>query len=159
MNRRTLSLAGLLVASAALGGCNAWNAMTGAVGSAGSASGRSPTTEVSHPLDPRQRLDDHAARLADGVARYRDATGGRMPQTTRDLALQMANDGQPCFSEVLKDHWFQPYAYSVTSDARSTFQLVSAGANGALGDGDDLRVERGPGDAAVRRYGYTSHGD
>jgi hypothetical protein len=120
-------------------------------------SGASPTTAVSQPLDPNQRLHDHAQRLADGVARYREATQNRMPLAMRDLALQMATDGQPCFTEQLKDHWFQPYAYSVTNEAAGTFSLVSAGPSGRLGDGDDLRVDRGPGDPRVRTYGYTMH--
>jgi hypothetical protein len=120
-------------------------------------SGASPTTPVTQPLDAQARLYDHAQRLADGVARYRDATQGRMPQTMRDLALQIAADGQPCFTEQLKDHWFQPYAYAVTSEPAGTFSLVSAGPSGRLGDGDDLRIDRGPGDPSVRTYGYTFH--
>jgi hypothetical protein len=145
MRIRPAAVLPVLALAAALAGCAQFT------------SGASPTTPVSQPLDAQVRITDHAQRLADGVARYRDATGGRMPLTMRDLALQIAPDGQPCFTEVLKDHWFQPYAYSVTSEAAGTFSLVSAGANGALGDGDDLRIDRGPGDPRVRTYGYTPH--
>ena len=110
---------------------------------------RTPTTEISHTLGPQERINDHAQRLADGVARYREVKG-HMPLTQRDMALAIAADGQPCFTEILKDHWWHPYAYAPLSEAGGRFQLVSAGPDGLLGDGDDLRVERGP-------YGYTWH--
>jgi hypothetical protein len=119
--------------------------------------GRAPTTEVNHPLSPRQRIDDHAARLADGVARWREVKGGGMPQSLRDLTLTLAADGRPCFSEVLKDHWFQPYAYTVLDERGGRFQLASAGQNGRFGDGDDLTATRGPGDPRVETYGFTAH--
>ena len=121
----------------------------------GSDTSKTPTTEMSHPLDPQQRINDHAQRLADGIARYLEVKG-HTPLTQRDLALAIANDGQPCFTEILKDHWWHPYAYAPL-DTRGRFQLVSAGPNGLLGDGDDLRVDRGPGDASVRTYGYSWH--
>ena len=117
----------------------------------------SPTTEVYHPLDPVTRINDHAQRLADGIARWREVKGGGLPLSIRDLALTMAADGQSCFTEILKDHWYHPYAYVRLDDQRGTFSLVSAGPNGALGDGDDLQVQRGPGDPRVRTYGYTWH--
>lgn len=118
--------------------------------------GRAPTTEIVHELGPRERLNDHASRLADGVARWREVNGGaHMPQSVRDLTLTMAADGSPCFSEVLKDHWFQPYAYSVVNEGAGQFQLASAGPNGRFGDGDDLSVVRGPGDPRTESYGYT----
>ena len=120
--------------------------------------GRAPTTSVVHELGPRDRLNDHAARLADGVARWREVNGNNvMPQSIRDLTLTMAADGRPCFSEVLKDHWFQPYAYSVVNAGAGQFQLASAGPDGRFGDGDDLSVVRGPGDARTESYGYTAH--
>ena len=72
------------------------------------------------------------------------------------MALAIARDGESCFTEVLKDHWWHPYAYAPI-DVGGNFELVSAGPNGLLGDGDDLRVRRGPGDARVRTYGYTWH--
>lgn len=149
---RTTLLAAAL-AALVVSGCARMRALP----SPGTAFSRTPTTEIDHPLGPQARIDDHATRLADGVARYREATGGRMPQSQRDLALQMATDGMPCFTEVLKDHWFQPYAYMVTDEASGRFALVSAGADGLLGDGDDLRADRGPGDPRVRTYGFTWH--
>lgn len=118
--------------------------------------GRAPTTEVSNALGPRERLDAHASRLADGVARYREVSGGGMPQSLRDLALTMAADGRPCFTEILKDHWFQPYAYAVVDERAGRFQLASAGQNGQFGDRDDLAAVRGPGDARVETYGFTA---
>ena len=54
-------------------------------------------------------------------------------------------------------HWYHPYAYVRLDDASGRFALVSAGPNGTLGDGDDLRVDRGPGDPRVRTYGFTWH--
>ena len=120
------------------------------------AANRAPTTAVNHPLSARQRIDDHAARLADGVARYREVSGSAMPQSMRDLAITMGADGRPCFTEILKDHWFQPYAYSVVDERSGRFQLTSAGANGQFGDGDDLTAVRGPGDARVETYGFTA---
>lgn len=119
--------------------------------------GRAPTTEVNHPLSPRQRIDDHAARLGDGVARYREVSNAAMPQSLRDLALTMGADCRPCFTEILKDHWFQPYAYAVVDERAGRFQLTSAGPNGQFGDGDDLTAVRGPGDARVETYGFTAH--
>jgi hypothetical protein len=118
---------------------------------------RSPTTEVYHPLDPNARINDHAQRLADGVARWREVKQGGLPLNLRDLALTMAADGEPCFTEILKDHWYHPYAYVRLDERSGRFALVSAGQNGGLGDGDDLHVERGPGDPRVRTYGYTWH--
>lgn len=115
----------------------------------------SPTTEVEHPLDPRPRLDDHAQRLADGIARFREVKGPRLPLTVRDLALTMAADGESCFTEILKDHWYHPYSYSPVDDASGRFLLISAGPDGQFGDGDDVRAERGPGDPRVRTYGFT----
>ncbi len=154
MNSRSLVLTSMAAAAALLlPGCARLRALPGPA----TAFSPTPTTELEHPLDARARIEDHAQRLADGIARYREATGGRMPQTQRDLALQMASDGAPCFTEILKDHWFQPYAYMVTDESRGQFALVSAGANGLLGDGDDLRVDRGPGDPRVRTYGFTWH--
>jgi|GEM_PF-3173120 len=120
------------------------------------AANRAPTTDVNHPLAPRQRLDDHASRLADGIARYREVSGSALPQTLRDLAITMAADGRPCFTEVLKDHWFQPYAYTTVEPTSGRFQLTSAGPNGQFGDGDDLTVVRGPGDGRIETYGYTA---
>ena len=143
MNAR--SLATFAVAALALAGCT-----TGV-------NTRGPTTEVYHPLDPNTRINDHAQRLADGVARWREVKGGGLPLSVRDLALTMAADGQSCFTEILKDHWYHPYAYVRLDDASGQFALVSAGPNGTLGDGDDLRVARGPGDPRVRTYGYTWH--
>ena len=117
---------------------------------------RTPTTEISHSLGAQERINDHAQRLADGVARYLEVKG-HTPLTQRDMALAISVDGQPCFMEVLKDHWWHPYAYAPLSESSGRFQLVSAGPNGLLGDGDDLRVERGPGDPRVRTYGFTWH--
>jgi hypothetical protein len=143
MNVRPLVLASAALA-ALLGGCT----------SGGYAS---PTTGVEHPLDPQPRLDDHAQRLADGIARWREVRGQRLPGSVRDLALTIALDGEPCFTEILKDHWEHPYAYSPIDDASGRFQLASAGPNGQFGDGDDLRTERFPGDPRVRTYGFTWH--
>lgn len=119
--------------------------------------GRTPTTAVSHPLDAPTRLNDHATRLADGIARYREVMGSEMPASIRDLSLTVGRDGKSCFTENLKDQWFHPYAYSPVSDAAGTFQLASAGPDGQFGSGDDLQVSRGPGDPRMRTYGYTYH--
>lgn len=119
--------------------------------------GRTPTTEISHPLDAWTRLNDHATRLADGIARYREVMGAEMPASLRDLALTVGRDGTSCFTENLKDQWFRPYAYSSTNDAAGTFQLASAGPDGQFGTGDDLQLSRGPGDPRMRTYGYTYH--
>src|SRR5438093_11909262 len=119
--------------------------------------GDAPTTEVNHPLSARQRLEDHANRLADGIARYREVNGARLPGTMRELALTVAADGKPCFTEVLKDHWWQPYAYAPLDEASGRFRLASAGPNGTFGDGDDLTTVRLPGDAGVEPYGVARH--
>jgi hypothetical protein len=118
---------------------------------------RAPTTEVYQPLDARQRINDHASRLADGIARWREVRGQGLPQSMRDLALTTAADGRPAFTEILKDHWFQPYAYSPLDEASGRFQLASAGPNGQFGDGDDLTVTRMPGDPRIETYGFTQH--
>lgn len=119
--------------------------------------GRTPTTEVSHPLPAGPRLADHATRVADGIARFREVKGAALPASLRDLSMTIGLDGTSCFSENLKDHWFHPYAYAPISAASGTFQLATAGQNGQFGDGDDLQVSRGPGDPRVRTYGYTLH--
>ena len=54
---RMLSVAGL---AALLSACSALS---------GGGTGSTPTTEISHSLDAQQRINDHAQRLADGVAR------------------------------------------------------------------------------------------
>ena len=118
-----------------------------------------PVAPVTHPLTAGQRLYDHAERIADGVARYRDVKGAQMPENLRDLALVIARDGKPCFTEIVKDHWFKPYTFAPLDFARGTFVLQSAGPNGQFGDADDLRIERGPGDASRRTYGYTPHAE
>ena len=132
------------VLCAALGGCHVTS---------------QPVAPVTHPLSAGARLVDHAQRIADGVARYREMTGAAMPDNLRDLALVIARDGKPCFTEIVKDHWFRPYTFAPLSLERGTFVLQSAGPNGQFGDADDLRIERGPGDAAVRTYGYTTHAE
>ena len=144
MHVRPLVLASTVLVALASAGCT-------------SGLGGSPTTSVQHALDPHPRLDDHAQRLADGVARWREVRGPSLPGSQRDLALTIAADGQPCFTEILKDHWAHPYAYSPIEPGSGRFLLASAGANGQFGDGDDLRVERHPGDPRVRTYGFTWH--
>lgn len=134
---------GCTVALAALTGCKA--------GESG------PPSPVVHPLTPQTRIRDHAQRLSDGIARYREVKGSKLPMDVRELTLTLSRDGQSCFTENLKDHWFHPYAYSPVDERSGTFVLASAGQNGQLGDADDLRVERGPGDPRVRTYGWTWH--
>ncbi len=119
--------------------------------------GYAPKTEVSHDLGARQRIEDHVARLGDGIARYREVKGERLPQTLRELSLTLAADGRPCFTEVLKDHWYQPYAFSALDERSGRFQLASAGPNGQFGDGDDLSASGGPGDPRMETYGFTRH--
>jgi hypothetical protein len=116
-----------------------------------------PVAPVIHPLTAEQRIVDHSARLSDGVARYREVKGAQMPDAIRDLTLTIAADGKPCFTEIIKDHWFHPYSYAPLDASRGTFVLQSAGANSQFGDADDLRIERGPGDPRVRTYGWTPH--
>src|SRR5947207_9897494 len=72
--------------------------------------GYAPKTAVTHDLAARQRIEDHVSRLGDGIARYREVKGERLPQTLRELALTMAADGRPCFTEGVKDLWVQPDA-------------------------------------------------
>lgn len=119
--------------------------------------GRTPTTEVNHPLGASARLSDHAARVADGIARYREVKGATMPATLRELTLTIGADGSSCLTENLKDHWFHPYAYAPLDANAGTFQLASAGPDGQFGTGDDLTATRGPGDPRVNTYGYTLH--
>ena len=119
--------------------------------------GRTPTTEVSHPLGAWDRLNDHTIRVADGIARYREVQGAAMPASLRDLSLTIGLDGQSCFTENLKDHWFHPYAYAPINAAAGTFTLASAGPDGQFGTRDDLSAQRGPGDPRMRTYGYTLH--
>lgn len=119
--------------------------------------GRTPTTEINHPLDARARIEDHAMRLSDAVARYRAAKGATLPSTLRELALTLGVDGRPCFTENLKDFWYHPYAYAPMNAAAGSFQLASAGRDGQFGTGDDLTVTTGPGEPGVRSYGYTFH--
>ena len=124
----------------------------------GSAPGdRAPTTTVVHELSAQARLNDHAERLSGGIARWREVFPGTMPGTMRDLALTMAADCRPCFTEVLKDQWFQPYRYAPVSDGAGTFSLTSAGRDGKFGTSDDLSTTRGPGDASLETYGFTPH--
>jgi hypothetical protein len=116
-----------------------------------------PVAPVVHPLTAGERIVDHAQRLADGIARYREVMGQTLPQHVRDLTLTIARDGKPCFTEIVKDHWFHPYSYAPLDLANGVFVLQSAGPNSQFGDADDLRIERGPGDPRVRTYGWTYH--
>jgi len=119
--------------------------------------GRTPTTEVNHPLGASARLADHATRVGDGIARYREVKGATLPATLRELSLTMGVDGSSCFTENLKDHWFHPYAFAPVDAGSGRFQLASAGPDGQFGTGDDLQATRGPGDPRMSTYGYTLH--
>ncbi len=119
--------------------------------------GRTPTTNVNHPLGAADRLTDHTTRVADGIARYREVKGAALPASLRELSLTIGIDGTSCFTENLKDHWFHPYAFTPVNAASGTFQLVTAGPDGQFGTRDDLQLTRGPGDPRMRTYGYTLH--
>jgi hypothetical protein len=154
---RPLSVAVASALSLLLGACSGGLRVPSMPAAAAPSTGHAPTTEVSHDLSARQRIDDHAARLGDGIARFREVKGDVLPQTLRELALTMAADGRPCFTEILKDHWFQPYAYSPLDERSGRFQLASAGPNGQFGDGDDLTATGQPGDPRTETYGFTRH--
>jgi hypothetical protein len=154
---RPLSVAVASALSLLLGACASGLQAPSMPAAPATAAGHAPTTEISHDLSARQRIDDHAVRLGDGIARFREVKGDRMPQTLRELALTLAADGRPCFTEILKDHWFQPYAYSPRDERAGRFQLTSAGPNGQFGDGDDLSASGQSGDPRIETYGFTFH--